>query len=260
MLFAGKCDIAKMSKMFWAEIGDPTGPPVLFGHGWGRDHRDFIPVAEAIAPYARSVLLDLPGFGASERPKDAWGTAQYADYIRRTIENEFGFDQYIWVGHSFGGRIGLRLAASGEHQPSNLLIVAGAGLKRSTNWVRRLHSAVNSRRFKFAKRFARSNDEIAKLEESFGSTDYVKSRSLGMRDIFIRTVTEDQAESVKWIGCPTTLIYGGRDHETPPEIGERLRSLIPNSELIICPEFDHIELLDRGRHQIALTLKDWLVK
>ena len=244
--------------MFSIKIGDVGSPHVFFGHGWGRDHSDFIPVAEAISPFARSILLDLPGFGLSERPEASWGTIEYADYIRQAIANEYGVDHYIWVGHSFGGRIGLRLAAQGDHKPSKLLIVAGAGLKKSRSTTERLRSAVRSQRFKFAKRSAKTETEIVKLEESFGSSDYVQSRGLGLRDIFVKTVTEDQAESVSRIGCPTTLIYGGRDQETPPEIGERLHSTIPNSELIICPEFGHIELLDRGRHQIALKIKQWL--
>lgn len=249
-----------MSNIFSTEIGNTDLPAVVFGHGWGRDHHDFIPVAEAIAPFARSILLDLPGFGKTPRPSEAWGTLEYANYIQEFISNELQLTEYIWVGHSFGGRLGLRLATSNGLGPSRMVIVAGAGLKRQKSILQSIRGRIQSTRYRWAKRSAPNEEAIIQLEQKFGSPDYVQSRELGLRDVFLRTIAEDQDASLEAVTCPTILIYGGLDTETPPEFGTRMKSSIPKAELIICPNFDHLELLDRGRHQIALAIKEAIIK
>lgn len=236
------------------KIGTPSAPPVVFAHGWARTHRDFIPVAEALAPVAQSYLLDLPGFGESPRPDDAWGTTEYARSLAQHLRDDLGLDRYIWVGHSFGGRIGLRLGAQGAPL-DHLVIAAGAGVPRDVSRVDQIKRRIRGQQFQMRKRLARGEDALHALEARFGSPDYVHSREIGMRDIFLNTIREDQSPDLSKITCPTTLIYGARDTETPPEIGRKLAAQIAGSTYIECPEFDHISILDRGRHQIALAVK-----
>jgi pimeloyl-ACP methyl ester carboxylesterase len=140
----------------------------------------------------------------------------------------------------------------------HLLIVAGAGVPRRVSQFQRIRSYWRSWLFKQRKSRVRTDEELNLLERKFGSPDYIESRKIGMRDIFIKTVQEDQSAKLKRIDCPTTLIYGSQDIETPPEIGMRLKDLIPNSSYIECPEFDHHSILSRGRHQLALTLREVL--
>ena len=53
----------------------------MFAHGWARSHHDFIPAAESLGALDTVVALDLPGFGATPRPDEAWDTARYADHV-----------------------------------------------------------------------------------------------------------------------------------------------------------------------------------
>lgn len=240
------------------QIGDSRKPAVVFGHGWGRTYRDFIPVAEALAPIACSYLIDFPGFGDSPRPQDAWGTQDYADHMVAVLSADYGLDQYSWVGHSFGGRVGMRIAA---HYPStiqHLVLVASAGVPRTISTLTRLRGRRRGIEFKLRKSFAKSPEQLEALENQYGSLDYIHSREIGLRDIFVRTVNEDQSGELPRITCPTTLIYGGKDTETPVEIGEKIAAGISRSRLIVCPDYDHISILDRGRHQIALSVKEQL--
>ena len=239
-------------------IGTEGAPRVVFGHGWGRSGRDFIPVAETIAPIADSLLLDLPGFGATPRPDDAWGTQDYADYLARHLAESFGIERFVWVGHSFGGRIGLRLAAKPVPGLAHLIVVAGAGVPRQLGKAEKIKRRIRGARFRALNARARTEDEVIALEKRFGSPDYVASREAGLRDIFVRTISEDQTKTARAIACPTTLIYGAEDTETPPEIGRCLHRLIRGSAYIECPALGHISILDRGRHQIALAVKEAL--
>jgi pimeloyl-ACP methyl ester carboxylesterase len=115
---------------------------------------------------------------------------------------------------------------------------------------------VRTAALKIAKRFVAEGPQLDRLRERFGSADY---RSAGdLRPILIRVVRQDLTESAKAVSCPTMLIYGTDDTETPPEIGERLHALIPDSELAILQGFNHLSILTEGRHQVALRIRKFL--
>src|SRR5512135_195565 len=78
---------------------------LVWAHGWGHSHAALAPLAEAMRPRADSWLVDLPGFGASPLPPGAWGTADYADAMAAWIET-LPARRRVWVGHSFGCRVG----------------------------------------------------------------------------------------------------------------------------------------------------------
>lgn len=240
-------------------IGNPAAACVVFAHGWARTHRDFIQVAESIEPIANSILIDLPGFGETPRPDKAWGSSEYADYCAEFIR-QHDFSRVIWVGHSFGVRVGMQIAVRHPKLLRGLVLVAGAGIpapkSAAGSWLRR----VRQLRFKIAKRRAKHDAEIEALERTYGSADYIHSREIGLRDIFVKVIAEDQSNDATKITTPATLIYGERDTETPVGLGERLHELIPESTLIRCPEFGHIDILNRGRHQIALSIKEMLAE
>lgn len=242
-----------MTAIFTKEMGRADGPVVVMAHGWGRDHTDFVPIAELVAPHARVILVDLPGFGQSPRPEVAWSTADYADALREALA-EYG--SYVWVGHSFGGRVGLRLAAQKDTPISAMVIAGGAGVKLPQPFAKRMRAKYRGAQFKRLKAGANGEAEIIALEKRFGSPDYVASREAGLRDIFVKTVSEDQSDVARRITIPTHLIYGGKDTETPPGVGRMLHGLIAGSTFLECPELDHHTLLTRGRHQVAGALKD----
>jgi pimeloyl-ACP methyl ester carboxylesterase len=77
-------------------FGEAYGPEparVLALHGWGRTHDDFRESmsgsAAASAPLA-AIALDLPGFGASPPPPEAWGAAEYATALEPLLEEMAG--------------------------------------------------------------------------------------------------------------------------------------------------------------------------
>ena len=110
--------------------------------------------------------------------------------------------------------------------------------------------------FKVAKQFVRKGPELDGLRQRFGSADY---RNAGaMRPIFLRVVREDLTEQATRASCPTLLIYGTRDTETPPEMGERFHKLIAGSELALLEGFTHLSILTEGRHQVAIRIRRFL--
>ena len=130
-----------------------------------------------------------------------------------------------------------------------MVLVAGAGLKRQRSLLERLRIGLRIRMFKALKLLERLGVDVAARKARYGSADY---RNAGaMRPIFVKVVWEDQTDVARQIRCPVALIYGERDTETPPEIGERLAKLIPGATLKIIPGLDHYTVLTDGAPQVV---------
>ena len=102
---------------------DPSD--VLALHGWRRDRSDFREVLAGLD----AIALDLPGFGASPAPPTAWGAAEYAHALEPVLEQMA--PRAVIVGHSFGGRVAVHLAASFPDRVAGV-VLAGVPLMRVT--------------------------------------------------------------------------------------------------------------------------------
>ncbi len=233
----------------------PGGPLLVWAHGWGHTHRNMLPLAEAARRLGESVLLDLPGFGASPRPPEAWGTADYADAVADFLAARPGV-RMIWIGHSFGCRVGLQVAARHPGLVEGLFLIAAAGLPRTRSLPERARIAARRLVFRVARRLTPEGPRREALRARFGSADYVRAGP--MRPILVKAVGEDLSEVARAVRVPAVLLYGDRDGETPPEIGERMNRLMPQSRLIVLRGFDHWSVLTDGRHQIVQRLSEFV--
>ncbi|MEM7349122.1 MAG: alpha/beta fold hydrolase, partial [Chloroflexota bacterium] len=91
-------------EIFVQEMGPKDGPPVLFIHGtgaWSEIWRETM-VELSEAGY-RTIAVDLPPFGFSERPSQvAYGRNDQAQRILGVL-NALEVSEVTLVGHSFGG-------------------------------------------------------------------------------------------------------------------------------------------------------------
>lgn len=242
------------ARIHYVETGRQDGPVFVWAHGWGQSHAVFLPMVQSVEHMGRHILLDLPGFGASPPPGDIWGTADYADAMAALLQS-LGHAKVTWIGHSFGCRVGLQLAARHPNMATRLFLIAAAGLKRKRSLLKRSYMKCRIYLFKTLKYAVPDGAFKQKLYGMFGSADY---KSAGpMRGIFVKTVNEDLTCILKSISCPAMLIYGENDTETPPEIGQRLKDGIDNAQLILMPDHDHYSVLNAGRHQILAQLKSF---
>ena len=232
-----------------------SGAAVFWGHGWGQSHAAFLDLCEPLKNLGHHRIVDFPGFGESDLPPAEWGTAEYADHVANLIHIETD-KPIIWVGHSFGGRVGLQLAARHPELVKGLFLIAAAGLPRKRPFWKKAYLKGRIALYKFLKKLVPFGLPERWLIKTFASADY---KSAGpMRQIFVKVVNEDLSDVATDIACPVTLVYGENDSETPPEIGERLAKLIPNAELIVLNNQDHYSVLGQGRHQVTRLLKSFI--
>lgn len=227
-----------------------TAPLIIWGHGWGQTSNAFVSVIPALRNVANQVALDLPGFGSSAMPETTWATQDYADAVAEIFKQYPAEQPKFWIGHSFGGRIGLQLAARHPNVLRGLIVVAGAGIPPKRTLLEKTRRTGRVYTYKTLRRLA----PILKLDEGalrqrFGSRDYLAAGE--MHAIFRSVIAEDLSDVAKSIRVPTALVYGSADTETPVSIGEQLNELIPNSKLFVLNGYDHYSILEEGQHQLA---------
>ncbi|MFL6416695.1 MAG: alpha/beta fold hydrolase [Bryobacteraceae bacterium] len=228
---------------------------LVFGHGWGQSSAAFLPIAETLKPFAPSYLIDFPGFGKSPVPPQTWGTAEYADAVADWLTS-LAPERFLWIGHSFGGRIGLQLASRRPELLKGMILIASAGLPRARTLLEQARISIRRAFFKTAKHLLKEGPQLERLRSRMGSADY---RAAGpLRPILSRVVSENLSDAAAAVSCPTLLLYGSEDTDTPPEIGERLHKLIPGSELSVLQGLGHIDILTRGQHQLALRIRKFI--
>lgn len=114
-------------KIYYEVAG--SGEPVLLLHGWANDVETLRPLMGMVKEMGfRVYSVDLPGFGLSDTPEGPWGVDEYVNFVLKLLD-ELALDRVSIIGHSFGGRIAIKLAANDPIRINKLILVDSAGIK-----------------------------------------------------------------------------------------------------------------------------------
>ncbi len=115
-------------RIFHAEFGDPDAPVLLLVHGFPTSSIDWFDVVRPLSEGHRVCLLDFPGFGFSDKPKNEVYTlrrdAELLDYYLGEI---LGVGQGAVVAHDRGDSVALeflarRTAGTSSFELTNLVL------------------------------------------------------------------------------------------------------------------------------------------
>jgi pimeloyl-ACP methyl ester carboxylesterase len=205
-------------------------PWVLALHGWRRDHRDF----DATLDGVDALALDLPGFGATPPPDTAWGAADYAAAVAPVLDEMR--TPVVVLGHSFGGRVAVHLAATRPDEVA-ALVLTGVPL------IRRQGTGKPALSFRMAralnKRGLLSDARMEALREQHGSADYRAAKGV-MRDVFVRVVNESYEDQLRAVRCPVELVWGEDDTEAPISVAEAAAEIVSGATLTRLPGAGHL--------------------
>jgi non-heme chloroperoxidase len=110
------------------EAGAPSGPAILFIHGWSQSHLAWARQLDSpLAGRFRLVALDNRGHGDSDKPDGAYGDSQlWADDIAAVIDS-LALEKPVLCGWSYGGFIiNDYLRHHGQERLGGLNYVGGA--------------------------------------------------------------------------------------------------------------------------------------
>ena len=230
----------------YVDYGTKSNPIVLL-HGWGQNIQMMQGLGNQFINTNRIIIVDLPGYGKSEEPKEVWTVDDYVSFLKELLD-KLHVDNPIIIGHSFGGKIGLLYAT--KYNVKKLICLASPYKKN----IKKL--SLKTKLLKTAKKIPVLNKLEGFAKRHIGSTDY-KNASDMMRKILVETVNYDISDQLYKIKCPTLLIWGTMDQAVSVNDAYELEKLIDNCGLVTYEGCSHYAYLERF-DQTVRVLKSFI--
>lgn len=234
--------------------GGSKFPALVLLHGWRSEGSVWFPALENLNIENSIYCLDLPGFGKSELPRNAYSAEDYSEIVSGFI-SKLGLEKVIIIGHSFGGRVAIKLASKHPEFLKGIVLVDSAGFIDRTmlNKLKRIIAKPLKPIFKL-KPLHGLKKSIYRL---IGSEDYIATPQL--KETYLKVVGEDLSEDMKKIEISTMIIWGAQDKDTPLEYAYRMKNIIKNSKLAALEGAGHFSFLDE-KEKFSEALKNFLVE
>jgi non-heme chloroperoxidase len=222
------------------DVINPAGAQdIVFLHGWGSNKEVMKSAFAKLFSSFRHVYIDMPGFGKSPN-EYILTTADYAE-ITSIFLNELDSNRYAIFGHSFGGKVAALLS------PKNLILLSSAGIPQPKSFKVRIKIAL----FKALKPLGFSS-----LYKLFATRD-ASGMPKNMYETIKNVVDEDFSKNFADFEGNTYIFWGKDDTATPLIAGEKIRSLMPQSEFCVLAG-DHYFFLRNAKKiesQLELSLQ-----
>ena len=227
----------------WVNSGGfiPGRRTLVFLHGSGVDHTNWIRQYTPLKEVYNIAALDLPGHGRSEGPGER-EIGPYVAWVRRIL-GELRIVRPVLVGHSLGAAICLGFAI--RHPGAAAAIVpVGGGAQMPVNpaileGLREDPATIIALAARFSIAKANRARLGGPLEEALSGADPVVlhgdlSACNGM----------DIAAKLGAITVPTHVVCGTQDRMTPPPLSEFLRDRIAGATLHLVEGAGHFAMLE----------------
>lgn len=226
-------------RLFYQTVG--AGPHLVMLHGWAQDTSTFWPLVDLLSGSFRLWLLDLPGFGRSGMSRNPMTVSDYASVVRGFVE-QHQLGRPGLVGHSFGGRVAIKLASRHPDIVRRLLLVDAPAFRASRSFGRTaLYVASTAIRLCVPEWFDLRTRARRRFYRAIGS-DYLDAADL--RQTFVAVVSEDLTEDIQAIDAEVLVVWGEQDRAVPLREGIRLYQLLKHARIEVFEgvgHFPHVE-------------------
>ncbi|KXI29767.1 hypothetical protein AX660_06935 [Paraglaciecola hydrolytica] len=273
------------NKIHVVETGNKAGPTLLLVHGLGYSGLlDWLNVIPELESEYHIITLDLPGFGQSDSTALQLAPLKYAALLAWLVP-QFSQQPVTIIGHSMGGAISLRFAASHPSLVDKLIMVDTAGvLQRSVfvlhmtqvpnhyqwlepysskfkpldNVVSHVSNFINRWRISLISSIDRYPDPAKiLLENEFAQRFVYKDRAT--LNAALGLVYEDLSPSIEQLNVPSHIIWGRNDRVAPLRTGKLLAEQLKNAQLHIIDDAGHVPMQEQTAQFVAI-LKEALIK
>jgi pimeloyl-ACP methyl ester carboxylesterase len=232
------------------------GSLIVLLHGWGDSAHGLADLQTELAANYQVLSLDLPGFGATQPPAEAWKLDNYAAFVQSLLK-KLGLKQpYAVIGHSNGGAIAVRGVSLGLLQPKKLVLIAASGVRTGQTGRRFVLKIIaktgNVATMWMPERYRRS---LRKSLYGAAGSDMLVAPQL--KETFKQTVRQDVQADASGITIPTLLVYARDDPAVPLTDGRTYQQLIKHSQLEIIDEAGHFVHHDQPA-LVSKVIKEFL--
>ncbi|OLU32237.1 alpha/beta fold hydrolase [Pseudomonas sp. PA27(2017)] len=239
-------------RLFYEEHGQ--GTPVLLIHGLGSSALDWELQIPALAAHYRVIALDVRGHGRSDKPRQRYRIADFADDAAALIDHLQLAPVHL-VGISMGGMIGFQLGVDHPQLLRSLTVVNSAPevkakkpsdyLQIAKRWTLARVLSLDATARALARLLFPKPEQAElrrKVEERWPRND--KRAYLASLDAIIGWGVR---ERLALITCPTLVISADRDY-TPIALKQAYVDELPDARLLVIKDSRHATPLDQPEH------------
>lgn len=208
------------------------GHPVVLIHGLSGSTRWWRHTLPALARHHRVYLVELPGHGRLIRGSPSLPLVDAAAWLLAWMDAAEVQRPHL-IGHSMGGYIALRLAASSPAAVDRLVLVDSAGVPVVRSLIQ------------YALPLARAGRYMAPSFLPVLAYDAFRAGPLTLLRSALDLLRQDVREDLRRITAPTLLIWGERDALVPVSVAEMMRREIPESRLVVLAGAGHVPMFER---------------
>ena len=250
---------------------------MLLIHGFGNEAHIWDDFAPTVAPHYQLYALDLRGHGESDWDPEA--RYEYENHVAdlEAVVDGLGFDRFVLVGHSLGGRVAMRYA--GRH-PERIagLVVVDSGPELDRRGIARIHLDVSEHRDPSFASVAEYENHLAHAYTAATPSAikrmalhglkqredgrYILKMDIGLRDWgtaggaspedLAKELAAHEAESTRalWdalatIPCPTLVVRGAASDILSADVADRMvDDVLQNGSLAVVPQAGHSVMTD----------------
>lgn len=230
------------------------GAPLLAIHGLGSDGRDLLDLCLRVGH--PTVLIDLPGFGASARPERPY-TVRRAAQVSLALLNHLGWVRPIWLGASYGAHVALRAALDAPARVEHLVLLSAGGLDPDPPAALREH-------FREERLARRSREQLAATlailaQRHTPATEAYAARRLALHGARVApgksdlravarsaqgALRDDAPRRLEEIFQPTELVHGTSDPLVALSVVEAAARRLPRGRLRPLSGLGHLPWLE----------------
>jgi pimeloyl-ACP methyl ester carboxylesterase len=252
------------------------GVPLLLLHGFGNDAHIYDDFAPQVAPYYRTLAMDLRGHGDSGHDPEA--RYDYEFHVRdlAQVTAALGIGRFVLLGHSLGGRIATLFAGAHPDRMAGLILVdsapeldargvlrirldtekavdAGGGaapIASVAEYERMLSLAYPAARPAALARMARHGlrpraDGSFERKTDPAFHDGARRMSAAEAAERERRTTEALWAALARVPCPTLVVRGAASDILSPEVAERMvEEVLRQGRLALVPRASHSVMTD----------------
>lgn len=220
--------------------------PILILHGWNLSAVNFLPLKKELNKRGYEVYCpDLPGFGKTRLTKTSWFLSDYVNFVKSYLRKN-KLSKVILIGHSFGGRVGIKFAAENSKLLAALILTGVPGISPASTLKAQFFLALAKLgKLIFALPLLSSVKDLSRkfLYKAASASDYYNTND-HMLETFRNTVKEPLVPYMAQIDLPTLLLWGKEDKIIPVFIASKMKNIIKKSKLVI---------VDEARHAVPYT-------
>jgi magnesium chelatase accessory protein len=238
-----------------ANIGN--APVVLLLHGTGSSTHSWAGLMPILAERCNVIALDLPGHGFTQTPPREFLSTYGMALAVKSLVNTLGKSPDLIVGHSAGAAVGIRMALDGLTSPRGI-VGLNAALLPFSGFAGQLFAPMARAlaRIPFVPHFfarrAFDRATIARMLADTGSKSSARDIDLYHRlaqwPSHVAAAIGMMAEwdlpklsrDLPRLKTPLGLIVGTRDRTIPPEQADRVRKLLPSTQVDRLDDLGHL--------------------